>query len=81
MADEEKEKPLTPLPQKDADELYTHTNYLGRIGETPKEKATREALNDAGKRLEALQKGNTKEKKSRAESALYDNPRSKTSDE
>lgn len=56
MADDE-----TASPEAADDTLYLHTHYLGRADETSKEKALREKLNDAGSKLEALQRQKTKD--------------------
>lgn len=73
--------PYSPIKKSvDDEELYTHKEKLGKIGESIKEKAEREAENDAGKRANWLQKGNAKERSARAK-ALYDNPRSRQDDE
>lgn len=51
--------------------LITGGEEIAPIGETPKQKADREARNDATKRQGNIDKGNAKEKKSRRQ-ILYD---------
>lgn len=42
--------------QRAPDELYTHEEYVGRSGETPAEATLRNAYNDHGRALEAMQR-------------------------
>lgn len=65
MVDAPEEIDHLPPASSDPNQLYTHREYLGRIGESPAEKALREGMNDHSRALEQIQKGNMIEKQNR----------------